>query len=116
MTKGVKRCAKAEGTTFSDICRRAIECYMLRDPKVLEAAKPLGAAIGCHPMTVISNFAISKIAQRDAEIEAHGVTNRIYAELRKVDGKVVGGDKLYNALRKLYVSDIERKKKNEPKN
>ncbi len=109
--KAINKRAKQEGTTFSDICRRGIECYLYLDPEVLELAKRLAAAIGCHPMTVISNFAISKIAQRDAEIEYHGMTDRTYEELQKQDGVVMEGDALYQLLKKQYVGDIGQKQR-----
>lgn len=107
--KAITKRAKKESTTFSDICRRAIECYLYLDPQVMEVAKPLAAAIDCHPMTVISNFAVCKIAQRDAQIEVHGVTDRIYEELQKSDGVVMEGDSLYQLLKRQYIWDIEQK-------
>ena len=73
---------------------------------MLEVAKRLAAAIGTHPMTVISNFAISKIAQRDAEIEAQGLTDQHYDELRKSDGVVMEGEALYQLLKNFFAKPI----------
>jgi hypothetical protein len=108
--KMLKKRASGKHGGDSDFMRTAIESFILIDKKLLNVAGRLAAAIGCHPITVISNFAISKLAQRDAEIEVFGVTDRIYNEIRKVDGVVVEGEQLYQALKEQYVHELMRKK------
>jgi hypothetical protein len=106
----LKKRASGKHGGDSDFMRTAIESFILIDKKLLNVAGRLAAAIGCNPITVISNFAISKLAQRDAEIEVFGVIDRIYNEIRKVDGVVVESEQLYQALKEQYVHELMRKK------
>lgn len=100
---------------FSDIVRDACDAYLEIDEELLRIAKKYSAGLEVigmkiSPMRVISNLAMSRLAQLQAKREVFGVSDEILREFTEVDGKVIKGYRVIEYVGKKYRDEYEREK------
>jgi len=99
-----------EKKSYSEVMREALKIGTDIDQGLVATANRFAAALGISAGHVISNLALSRIAQLDADREVNGPTWNLLVEFQKVGEKMIEGEDAYRALKSFYVGEYEKRK------
>lgn len=105
--------AKEMGMTFTDFLKKGASFYASFDAVFRKKIKTFSQNIGIPEYLIIQNLAISWMARKEAREEVFGkkVTS-ILAEFMFTENKPVTGEKLHAILKRNFIQDYEKEKKN----
>ena len=100
-----------DGKTYSDIVRDALEMYFEIDQGILRTAKRFAVGLDLHPMHVLSNLAMARVGQLEAQREVFGPSSDLLFEFAKIGDSVIRGEKAYREIKAYYVRQYEQQKR-----
>ncbi len=100
-----------DGRTYSDIVRDALEMYVEIDQGILRTAKRFAVGLDLHPMHVLSNLAMARVGQLEAQREVFGPTSDLLFEFQKIGESVIRGEQAYKAIKGFYVQKYTKQLK-----
>jgi len=103
--------AEANGLSFNSQVIDALEAYLSIDPVLMKKAIKMAAGVNVHVCRAISNLAIGRLAQLDADREVRGPREDLLFEFTTQDGEIIKGDGCYNLCKQIYTQEAQDRKK-----
>jgi hypothetical protein len=85
---------------LSKVLRENIDFYLGLDATLLKSARRIATALNITPAQVISNLALSRLAELEAKRGVYGPTYELLHEFLKYDHDVIEGEKCISLLKK----------------